>query len=172
MVHELCNHPPHSLPKFIKFWHFTALLYHSHLLLLSIFQHVDVEKHTLRMTAKPFETCVSICRAFFLPRNSQRQSSGSHSVALADLEHPDPRASASWVCIESVCHHPGVLYSKVCSRSVTRVRKLTLEHSYGTWWYLRRFQNCPGSLVPCPVRSRIQSSGGSYVRPSLSLQSL
>lgn len=63
MVHELYNQPPsiYSLPKVIKFWHFRTSLYHSHLLLLSIFQHVDVQKHTPRMTVKPFEACVSVC---------------------------------------------------------------------------------------------------------------
>lgn len=77
----------------------------------------------------------------------QRQSSGSHSVALADLAHRDPPASASWVCYWTCVPPPRrTLFLNLFPLSY-QSQEIDPWTQYGTWWYILRFQNCPGYLL-------------------------
>lgn len=97
MVHELYNHPPYTL-----YQNSSSFGILEHRCIIPTFSSSPSSSMWMSKSTHPewlwsHETCLSACRAFFLPRNSQCQSSGSHSVALAHLEHRDPSASASWV---------------------------------------------------------------------------
>lgn len=88
MAHGLYNHLPYTFFTKIQLLAFYGItvLYHSHFLPPSIFQHMNVYRHAFKIIVKPFETSVSNCHAFLLLKNSVFVFRVSLFIALSGLE--------------------------------------------------------------------------------------